>query len=83
MFMSRLEINMLRECRLDDIFFVWSCMVKNKLLDLFEYISSYHETIKYTWKWSESKISYLQDILVAVKGNKISNDVLCKPTVKY
>ena len=82
MFMSRLEDNMLRECHskpwvwwrfLDDIFFVW-LHGKESLFAFFEYVNAYHELIKYTWEWSENKVSYL-DVLVKVEGKKIATDI--------
>ena len=87
MFMSRLEDNMLRECHskpwvwwrfFNDIFFVW-LHGKESLFAFFEYVNAYHESIKYTWEWSENKVSYL-NVLVKVEGKKIATYVFCKPT---
>ena len=48
-------------------------------MEFFDYVNSYHNTIKYTWEWSETKISYI-DALVSLQNEKISSDVCCKPT---
>ena len=47
--------------------------------EFFDYVNSYHSTIKYTWEWSKTKISYL-DVLVSLEYENISIDVYCKPT---
>ena len=57
-------------------------MWKGKLLKFFEYVNSYHQTIKYTWEWSISKVSYL-DVKVKLKREKINTDVYSKPTDTY
>ena len=60
------------------IFLIW-LHGRESLLEFLDYVNSYHELIKYTWRWSYEKLSYL-DVMVMVQGNKISTDVYCKPT---
>ena len=63
---------------LDDIFFIWQ-HGKEGMFEFFEYVNNYHDTIKYTWEWSERELSYL-DFWVMLKNNRISTDVYSKQT---
>ena len=63
---------------MDDVFFIW-LYGKARLLAFFDYVNSYHQTIKYTWEWSKSEVSYL-DVKFKLKGRKINTDVYSKPT---
>jgi hypothetical protein len=63
---------------LDDIFFI--CLHgKESLLEFLNYINNYHETIKYTWEYSERGVSYL-DVRVELESGKLQTDVYSKPT---
>ena len=63
---------------MDDIFFIW-LHGEERLFEFFEYVNNYHDTIKYTWEWSERESSYI-DVLVMLKNNRISTDVYSKQT---
>jgi hypothetical protein len=63
---------------LDDIFFIW-LHGKESLLEFLNYINNYHETIKYTWEYSERGVSYL-DVRVELESGKLQTDVYSKPT---
>ena len=63
---------------LDDIFLVWLHR-EESLLQFLNYANSYHATIKYTWGWSYSRLSYL-DVMVKVKDTRLDTDVFSKPT---
>ena len=47
--------------------------------EFFDFVNSNDKTIKYTWQWSKTEISFL-DVLVSLKEGKICTDVYCKPT---
>ena len=63
---------------MDDVSFIW-LYGKERLLVFFDYVNSYHQTIKYTWESSTSEVSYL-DVKAKLKGGKINTDVYSKPT---
>ena len=46
------------------IFFTW-LHGKEALSEFFECVNNYSDTIKYTWKWSEGELSYL-DVFVRI-----------------
>ena len=52
MFMSKLEQKMLQEYHLN--LWIWLRFLDDvlELLELLNYVNSYHDTIKYTWEWS-------------------------------
>jgi hypothetical protein len=66
-FIYVLETKMLQECDwkpwiwwrfLDDIFFI--CLHgEQRLREFLNFINSYQNTIKYTWDWSVSQVSFL------------------------
>ena len=87
-FMYVLEIRMLKECEfkpwvwwrfLDDIFFIWLHGIE-RLQEFLKFIDSFHETISYTWDYSESQVSFLDVTICREVGGGISTDVFSKPT---
>ena len=47
-------------------------------MQFFDYVTFYHDIIKYTWEWSYEKLPYL-DVVVEVRDKKIVTDVNSKP----
>ena len=65
---------------LDDIFFIWLHGIE-RLQEFLKFIDSFHETISYTWDYSENQVSFLHvTICREVGGVYISTDVFSKPT---
>ena len=65
---------------LDDIFFIWLHGIE-RLQEFLKFIDSLHETISYTWDYSENQVSLLHvTICREVGGVYISTDVFSKPT---
>ena len=63
---------------LDDVWFIW-LHGEDKLQDFFDYVNSYHSTIKYTWEWSKIELSYL-DVKIKLFEGRLCADVHCKKT---
>ena len=61
-----------------DIFLIW-LHGEESLREFFEFVNSYHKTIKYTWQWSKTEIPFL-DVWVSLEKGEIDTDVFCKPT---
>ena len=87
-FMYVLETKMLQECDwkpwiwwrfLDDIFFIW-LHGEQRLREFLNCINSYHNTIKYTWDWSMSQVSFLDVTISKDVGGSVFTDVYSKPT---
>ena len=79
-FMYVLETRMLKECEfLDDIFFIWLHGIE-RLQEFLKFIDSFHETISYTWDYSENQVSFLDVTICREVGGGISTDVFSKPT---
>ena len=87
-FMYVLETKMLQECDwkawiwwrfLDDIFFIW-LHGEQRLREFLNFINSYHNTIKYTWDWSMSQVSFLDVTTSKDVGGSVFTDVYSKPT---
>ena len=71
--MYKLESKMLSEYHL-----IW-LHGQERLTEFFTYVNFYHPTIKFTWKWSNKKLPFL-DVMVRLKNNKLSTDIYSKPT---
>ena len=54
-------------------------IIEKELLRFFEHVNSYHDTIKYTWEWSENCISFL-NVQLKLENGKISTGLYQKPT---
>lgn len=74
---------MLEECEfkpwvwwrfLDDIFFIWLHSY-GRLREFLRFINSFHETIRYTWDYSDDHVSFLDVIICKEVGGGISTDV--------
>ena len=87
-FMYVLETKMLQECDwkpwiwwrfLDDIFFIWM-HGEQRLREFLNFINSYYNTIKYTWDWSMSQVSFLDVTISKDVGGSVFTDVYSKPT---
>ena len=79
---------MLKECEfkpwvwwrfVDDIFFIWLHGIE-RLQEFLKFIDSFHETISYTWDYSESQVSFLDVTICREVGGGISTDVFSKST---
>lgn len=86
-FMDRLERRLLENAEvtpriwwryIDDIFIVWT-EGEEKLKKFIDYLNNAHETIKFTYKWSEREIEFL-DVKVINESGVLKTDVLIKPT---
>ena len=64
---------------MDDIFFIWLHGIE-RLQEFLKFIDSFHETISYTWDYSESQVSFLDVTICREVGGGISADVFSKPT---
>ena len=67
---------------LDDIFFIWLHGIK-RLPDFLKFIDLFHQTISYTWDYSENQVSFLDVTICREVGSGISTDVFSKPTDTY
>ena len=54
-------------------------IIEKEFLRFFEHVNSYHDTIKYTWEWSENCISFL-NVQLKLENGKISAGLYQKPT---
>ena len=63
---------------IDDIFIVWT-EGEEKLKEFIDYINNAHDTIKFTYKWSEHEIEFL-DVKVLNESGVLETDVFIKPT---
>ena len=66
---------------IDDISMVWA-EGKEKLLEFLKNITNFHETIKFTFDWSQDCINYLH-VQVINKGGVTETDLYTKPTDKH
>ena len=48
--------------------------------EFLEFINRYHKTIRYTWDYSTSKVSFLDVSINKEEGNDVYTDVYSKPT---
>ena len=63
---------------IDDIFMLWKGQ-KKKLEDFLNHLNEVHPSLKFEWKISKYKISFL-DCEVIRKNNRLKTDVHQKPT---
>ena len=63
---------------IDDIFLVWE-HGEDSLIDFIDYLNSLHPTLKFTYKYSQAQIEFL-DVLVIKEGNSIKTDLFVKET---
>ena len=63
---------------IDDIFIVWT-EGEEKLNGFIDYLNNAHDTIKFTNKWSEHEIEFL-DVKVLNESGVLETDVFIKPT---
>ena len=63
---------------IDDIFFVWT-HGQEKWLEFYQFINSFHQSIKLTYSISEISIPFL-DVEVKIVKEKIETDLYTKPT---
>ena len=66
---------------LDDIFCIWTEGIE-KLHEFFNYINSFHPTIKFTMDYSYDRINFL-DVLVMKNDQKLETDLYCKNTDRH
>ena len=87
LFMSSLEEDMLNSYEFKpwiwyryiyDVFFIWT-HGEEILFCFVEYITSYHQTTKFTIEQSRDSVSHL-DVLVSRKGRTLETDLYCKYT---
>ena len=86
-FMDLLERRLIRNAEvklriwwryIDDIFIVWT-EGEEKLKEFIDYINNAHDTIKFTYKWSEHEIEFLNVKVLNLVG-VLETDVFIKPT---
>ena len=63
---------------IDDIFIVWM-EGQEKLKKFIYYLNNTHDTIKFTCKWSDHEIEFL-DVKVLNESGVLETDVFVKPT---
>ena len=63
---------------IDDIFIVWT-EGEEKLKEFIDYLNNAHDTIKFTYKWSDHEIEFL-DVKVLNESGVLETDVFIKPT---
>ena len=63
---------------LNDVFFIW-LHGEDRLKEFLKFTSSFHKTIKYTWDYFTSKVSYLDVSIYKERGSDICTDVYSKP----
>ena len=86
-FMDRLERRLIQNAEdkphtwwryIDDIFIVWT-EGEEKLKEFIDYLNNAHDTIKFTCKWSDHEIEFL-DVKVLNESGVLETDVFIKPT---
>ena len=86
-FMDRLERRLIQNAEvkphiwwryIDDIFIVWT-EGEEKLKQFIDYLNNAHDTIKFTCKWSDHEIEFL-DVKVINESGVLETDVFIKPT---
>ena len=89
-FMGKLEADLLEQSPvkphtwrrfIDDIFMIWT-EGEERLKTFMEYMNSFHDTIKFTFEWSYTQVSFL-DVSVMLDNGVISTDLYSKPTDKH
>jgi len=66
---------------IDDVFFIWTDG-EESLKEFMALMNSFHDTIKFTFSWSDSQVNFL-DVNVMLNNGVISTDLFCKPTDKH
>ena len=86
-FMDRLERRLIQNAEvkphiwwryIDDIFIVWT-EGEEKLKEFIDYLNNAHDTIKFTCKWSDHEIEFL-DVKVLNESGVLETDVFIKST---
>ena len=86
-FMDRLERRLIQNAEvkphiwwryIDDIFIVWT-EGEEKLKEFIDYLNNAHDTTKFTCKWSDHEIEFL-DVKVLNESGVLETDVFIKPT---
>ena len=86
-FMDTLERHLFRNAEVkpriwwqytDDIFIDWT-KGEEKLNEFIDYINNAHDTIKFSYKWSQHEIEFL-DVKVLKESGVLEMDVFIKPT---
>ena len=89
-FMGKLEADLLEQSPvkphtwrrfIDDIFMIWT-EGEERLKTFMEYMNSFHDTIKFTFEWSYTRVRFL-DVSVMLDNRVISTDLYSKPTDKH
>jgi len=87
LFMAELEEKILNTCQkspciwwryIDDIFMVWE-HGEDSLQDFLSFLNSFHDSIKFTAKYSAETVEFL-DVQVIVEGGKLATDLFVKET---
>ena len=90
LFMDDLEKNLISAARLkpyiwlryiNDIFVIWT-HGEQKRLEFLEQINWSHNSITFTWEWSQKKVNFL-DIQIINNERQIDTDVYVEPTDKH
>ena len=89
-FMGKLEADLIEQSPvkpltwrrfIDDIFMIWT-EGEERLKTFMEYMNSFHDTIKFTFEWSYTQVSFLV-VSVMLDNGVISTDLYSKPTDKH
>ena len=66
---------------LDNIFCIWTEGLE-RLQEFFQYINSFHPTIKFTMEFTKEQINFL-DVNISLKEGALQTDLYCKSTDTY
>ena len=66
---------------IDDVFMIWT-HGEERLLEFLDFINGFHNSIKFTWEWSQEKVNFL-DIQIINNGGQVDTDLYVKPTDKH
>ena len=66
---------------IDDVFFIWTDR-EESLKEFLALMNSFHDTIKFTFSWSDSQVNFL-DVNVMLNNGVLATDLFCKPTDKH
>ena len=66
---------------IDDVFFIWTDG-EESLKEFMALMNSFHDTIKFTFSWSDSQVNFLA-VNVMLNNGVLATDLFCKPTDKH
>ena len=66
---------------IDDVFMIWT-HGEERLREFLDFINGFHNSIKFTWEWSQKKVNFL-DIQIINNGGQVDTDLYVKPTDKH